>query len=105
MRRSLMICTSYPISLGVKSRRMRWVGHVICVWESTGVYRVLVWKPVGEGPVIRPRHRWEHDIKMDLQEVGYEGMDWISVAQDRDNWRALVVVMNVRSSIKCGEFD
>jgi len=56
-----------------------------------------VGKPEGKRPLGRPRHRWEDNIKMDLQEVGYEGMDWIELAQDRDRWWALVnVVMNLR---------
>ena len=61
------------------------------------VYRALVRKPEGKSPLGRPRHRWEDTIKMDLQEVGCGGMNWIDVAQDRDRWRALVnVVMNIR---------
>ena len=62
-----------------------------------GVYRVLVGKPQGKRPIGRPRLRWEDNIKMDLQEVGCGGMDWIELAQDRDRWRALVIaVMNIR---------
>ena len=62
-----------------------------------GVYRVLVGKPEGKGPLGRPRHRWEDNIKMDVQEVVCWGMDWIELAQDRDRWRALVnAVMNIR---------
>jgi hypothetical protein len=67
------------------------------VGEGRGVYRVLVGKPEGKRPLGRPRCRWEDIIKMDLQEVGCEGMDWIELAQDRDRWRALVIaVMNLR---------
>jgi hypothetical protein len=70
------------------------------------VYRVLVGKPEGKRPLGRPRRRWEDNIKMDLQEVGFLGMDWIELAQDRERWRALVnAVMNLRGSIKFGEFD
>jgi hypothetical protein len=58
--------------------------------EGTGVYRVLVGKPERKTPLGRPRRRWKDNIKMDLQEVGYGGMDWIELAQDRDRWRALV---------------
>jgi len=62
-----------------------------------GVYRFLVGKPEGKRPLGRPRHRWEDNIKTDLQEVGCGGMDWMEVAQDRDRWRALVnVLMNLR---------
>ena len=81
----------------IKSRRMRWVGHVACMGERRGVYRVLVGKSEGNRPLVRPRRRWEDNIKMDLQEVGCSGMDWIELAQDRDRWRALVnAVMNLR---------
>ena len=58
--------------------------------EGRGVYRVLVGKPDGKRPLGRHRRRWEDNIKMDLQEVGCEGMDWIELAEDRDRWRALV---------------
>jgi len=76
---------------------MRWVGYVASMGESRGGYRVLVWKPEGKRPLGRPRHRWEDNIKMDLQEMGCEGMDWINVAQDRDRWRTLVnTVMNLQ---------
>jgi len=64
--------------------------------ERRGLYRVLVGKPEGKRPLGRPRRRWEDNIKMYLQEVGCEGMDWIELAQDRDSWRALVTaVMNL----------
>ena len=80
-----------------KSRIGRWAGHVARVGERRGVYRVLVGKPKGKRPFGRPRLRWEDNIKMDLQEVGYGSMDWIELAQDRDRWRALVnAVMNLR---------
>jgi len=64
--------------------------------ERRGILRVLVGKPEGRRPLGRPRLRWEENIKMDLQEVGRGGMDWIELAQDRDRWRALVnAVMNL----------
>ena len=65
--------------------------------EGRGVHRVWLGKPDGKRPLWRPRRRWEDNIKMDLQEVGFGGMDWIELAQDRDTWRALVTaVMNLR---------
>jgi hypothetical protein len=80
----------------VKSRRMRWMGHVACMGEGRGVHRVLLGKPEGKRPFGRPRGRWEDNIKMDLQEVE-EGGDWMELAQDRDGWRKLVnAVMNHR---------
>jgi hypothetical protein len=63
--------------------------------ERRGVYRVLVGKSEGKSPLRRPRRRWEDNIKLDLQEVGCGGMDWIGLAQDRDRWRAFLnAVMN-----------
>jgi len=81
----------------IKSRRIRWAGHVARMGERSGVYRVIVGKSEGKRPLGRPRRRWEDNIRMDLQEVGCGGMDWIELAQDRDRWRALVNgVMNLR---------
>jgi hypothetical protein len=87
---------SSPNIIGViKSRRVGWAGYAARMRKRRGVYRVLVGKPDGKRPLGRHRHRWEDNIKMDLQEVGCKGMDWIDVTQDRDRWRALVnAVMN-----------
>jgi hypothetical protein len=74
----------------IKSRRMRWVGNVARMGEKRGAYRILVGRPEGRRPHGRPGRRWEDNIKMDLQEVGWEGMNWIELAQDRDRWRAVV---------------
>jgi len=81
----------------IKSRIMRWPGHIVRMGERRDVYRVLVGKPEGKRPLGRPRCRWEDNIKMDLQEVGCGCMDWIGLAQDRNSWRALMTaVMNLR---------
>jgi hypothetical protein len=81
----------------VKSRRMRWAGHVARMGEDRVVHRVLVEKPEGKRPLRRPRRRWEDNIKMDLQKVGWGRRNWMELAQDRDRWRALVgTVRNFR---------
>jgi hypothetical protein len=82
----------------VKSRRMRWEGHVARMGEERKVYKVLVGKSEGRRPLGRPRRRWENGIRMDLRETGLGGgVDWIPLAQDRDRWRAVVsAVMNLR---------
>ena len=81
----------------IKSRRMRRAGHVACMGEERGVYRVLVGKPECKRPLGRPRRRWVDNIRIDLQEGGCGYMDWIGLAQDRDRWRVLVsAVMNLR---------
>jgi len=81
----------------IKSRRMRWAGHVVCMGQRRGVYRVLVGKPEGKSPLGRHRPRWEDNIKMDLRDVGCRDVDWTELAQDRDRWRALVnAVMKLR---------
>jgi hypothetical protein len=81
----------------VKSRRMRWAGHVARIGEETKVYKVLVGKPEGKRPLGRPRRRWENGIRMDLREIGLGGVAWIRLSQDRDRRRAVVsAVMNPR---------
>jgi hypothetical protein len=81
----------------IKWRRMRWAGHVARMGETRNVYRILVGKPEGKRPLGRPRRRWVDNIKMDFREIGWDGMDWIELAQDRDYWTALVnTVMNLR---------
>jgi hypothetical protein len=83
----------------VKSRRMRWAGHVARMGQERKVYKVLVGKPEGKRPLGRPRRRWEDGIRMGLREIGLGGVDWIRLAQDRDRWRWRAVVsavMNLR---------
>ena len=81
----------------IKSRRMRWAGHVARMAERRGVYRVLVGKPAGKRPLGRPRRRWEDIINMNLQEVGRGGLGFIWLAQDNYRWWALVnAIMNLR---------
>ena len=74
----------------IKSRRMRWAGHVARMGEEKGMYRFLMGKPEGRRPLGRPRRRWVDSIRMALREVGCGYMDWIGQAQDRDRWRTLV---------------
>jgi hypothetical protein len=76
-----------------KSRRMRCAGRVA---QRRGAYRGWVGRPEGKRPLGRPRYRWEDNIKMDLQEVGWECMDWIDLVQDRDRWRDVIAVTNLR---------
>ncbi|KAJ4450879.1 hypothetical protein ANN_02311 [Periplaneta americana] len=92
--------TSPDIIRNIKSRRLRWAGHVAHMGESRNAYRVLVGRPEGKRSLGRPRRRWEDNIKMDLMEVGYDGRDWINLAQDGNRWRACVrAAMNLRVSL------
>jgi hypothetical protein len=88
----------------VKSRRMRWAGHVARMGEDRGVHRVLVGKPEAKRPLGRPRRRWEDNIKMDLQEDRGGRGDWMELAQDGNRWRAFVGTMRDFGFHKCGEF-
>jgi hypothetical protein len=82
----------------IKSRRMRWAaGHVARLGETRNTYRILMGRPEGKRPLGRTRRRWMDNIKMDLREICCDSMDWIDLAQDREQWRAVVnTVMNLR---------
>jgi hypothetical protein len=89
--------SSPDITRQIKSRRMRWVGHVARMGEGRNVYKVLMGKPEGKRPLDKPRRRWEDGIKIDLRETGWRGVVvWINLAQERNRWRAVVnAVMNL----------
>jgi hypothetical protein len=81
----------------IKSKRMRWAGHVARIGETRNVCRIWVAKPEGKRPLGRQRRRWADNIKRDLRKIGWDGMDWIDVAQDKDQWKALVnTAMNLQ---------
>jgi hypothetical protein len=92
----LTLYSSPSIIRMIKSRRMRWAGHLARMREKSYAYSILVGKPEGKRPLGRPRRGWADNTEMDLRETGWGGMDWIDLAQDRDRWRALVnTVMNL----------
>jgi hypothetical protein len=74
----------------ITTRRLRWAGHVARMGENRTAYRILAGMPEGKRPLGRPRRRWVDNIKIDLREIGWDGVDWIGMAQDRDQWRAHV---------------
>jgi hypothetical protein len=81
----------------IKSRRMRWAEHVARMEEGRGIYRILVGRPEGKRPLVRPRCRWEDNIELDLREIGMDGANWIQLARDRVWWRVFVnTVMKLR---------
>jgi hypothetical protein len=94
----LHILYSFPNIRQIKSRRMRWAGHVARMGEERKVYKVFVGKPEGKRPLGRPRRRWEDGIRMDLRDLlRGGGVEWIQLAQDRDRWWALVnTMMNLK---------
>jgi hypothetical protein len=88
----------------MKSRRMRWAGHVARMGEKRNAYRLLVGKSGGRRPLGIPRHRWVDNIRMDLVKVGWGNVDCIGLTQDRDRWRALVnSVLNLRVPYSAGK--
>jgi hypothetical protein len=83
----------------IKSRGMRWAGHVARMGDGRGVYRIFIGRPEGKRPLGRRRRRWEDNIKMELREIGIDEVNWIHLAQVRVQWRACVnTVMNLRVS-------
>jgi hypothetical protein len=86
---------NYIHNLNKRAFLRRWAGHVARVEEKRNTNRILVGKPEGKRPLERPRRRWVDNIKINLREIGWDGMDWIHLAQDTYQWRALVnTVMN-----------
>ena len=78
---------SSPNIIGnLKSRQLRWAGHVACTEEYRNAYRVLVGRPDGKRPLRRPRHRWKDNIKVDFKEVVYDARNCMDLAQDQDQW-------------------
>ena len=81
----------------IKSRRLRWAGHVARMDEGRNAFKILTGKPTGKKPLGRPRLRWEDNIRMDFEEVGINAGNWIDSGQDRDYWRPLVnAILNLR---------
>jgi hypothetical protein len=90
------LCSSPDIIRQISSRRMRWAGHVAHLGQERKMKNVLVRKPEGKRPLGRPRRRWKEGIRMDLGAIGFRGVHWIRLAQNRDRWRAVVSeVMNL----------
>jgi transcription termination factor 2 len=89
--------SSRNIVMVIKSRRIRWAGHVARMEEGRGIYSVLVGRPEFKRPLGRPSHKWDDNIKVDLRQTEIEGAKWIQLPQDRVQWRAFVnTVMNLR---------
>ena len=81
----------------IKFRRLRWAGHVARMEEGRSAFKILTGKPTENRPLGRPRHRWEDNIRMDLEEIGIIAWNWVDSAKDRDYWRAFVnVALNLR---------
>ena len=81
----------------IKSRRLRWAGHVATMEEGRSAFKILTGKPTGKRPLGRPRRRLEDNIRMDLEEVGITAGNWVDSAQDRNYWRGLAnAALNLR---------
>jgi hypothetical protein len=89
--------SSHNIVRVIKSRRMWWARHVVRIGEGIDIYRVLIGRPEGKRSLGRPRRRWEDNIKMDLREIGIDGVNWIQLARNRVQCRNFVnTLMNLR---------
>ena len=82
----------------IKSRRLRWAGHVARMEEGRRAFKILTGKPTGKRPLGRPRRRWEDNIRMDFEEIGIDAGNWVDSAQDRNYWRALVIAAYLLTS-------
>jgi hypothetical protein len=92
------------IIMMIKSRRVKSARQVAHMREMRNAYKILVGRPE-KRPHIRPRHSWEHNVRMDLREIGWEGLEWMHLAQDRDQWQAVVnTVMKLQVPKKAGNF-
>ena len=101
MRNLIVLYNSPNIVRVIKSKRLKWAGHVM--EEGRSVFKILTSTPTGKRPLGRPRHRWEDNIRMDLKEIGINMRNRVDSALDRDYWRALVDAgLNFRVSISCG---
>ena len=81
----------------IKSRRLRWAGHVARLEEGRSTFEILTGKPIRNRPLESPRHRWEDNIRIDFKEIGINTRNWVDSAQNRDYWRALVnATLNLR---------
>jgi hypothetical protein len=99
------LCASLHIVRVIKSRRMRWAGHVARIGAMRNEYKILVGKPEGKRPLGRPRCPWKDNIRIDIREIEWEGVYWMHRAQDRVQWRALVhTVTNLRVPKKARNF-
>ena len=95
--RNFKVCTVHHIVGVIKSRRLRWTGHVARMEECRNTFNILTGKPTGKRPLGRPRLRWEDNIRMDLEDIGINTRSWVDSAQDRNYWRALAnAALNLR---------
>ena len=95
--RNFIVCTVHLIIRVIKSRRLRWTGHVARMQEDKSAFKILTGKPTGKRYLGRPRHRWEDNITMDLENIVINAGNLVDSAQERDYWSALVnVALNLR---------